>query len=80
MNPESATYVPSLFPLFTAPNLETVLAVVVTVVFIWWVIYTLVAGYHLLRFARDSWITVPALALHLFVSGWIFVFATGGLH
>lgn len=79
MNP-SVPAVPNYLPLFTAPNLETVLAVVVTVVFIWWAIFTLVAGYHMLRFARDSWITVPALVLHLFVSGWIFVFATGGLH
>lgn len=79
MSPSSAP-TPNLFTLFQVPHPETVLAVVVTVVFIWWLIFSLVAGYHLLRFARDSWLTIPALALHLFVSGWIFVFATGGLH
>ncbi len=67
-------------PFLQVVNPEMVVSVVVTVVFIWWAVFTIVAIYHLLRFARDSWITVPAIALHLIVSGWIFVFATGGLH
>ena len=65
---------------FSAANLETVLAVVITIVFIWWAVFTLVAVYHWMRYARDTWLAVPALAVHLFVSAWIFIFATGGLH
>lgn len=63
-----------------AVNLETVLAVVMTLVFIWWAIFTLVVIYHWFRYARDSWVTVPVLVLHVVVSGWIFVFAIGGFH
>ena len=66
--------------LFAPVSLESVLSVIITLVFIWWAIFTLVAAYHLFRFARDSWFAVPAFALHLFVSAWIFVFATGGIH
>lgn len=73
------TLVP-VVPVFGLMQPELVLSVIVTVVFVWWAIFTIVAGYHLLRFARDSWFTLPALALHLIVSGWLFVFATGGLH
>jgi len=66
--------------LFNVPNIETVLSVLVTIIFIWWLIFTIVVTYHLLRYARDSWVTVPAIALHFIVSAWIFVFATGGFH
>ena len=72
--------IPNPLALFPAASVETVLAVVITAAFIWWAIFTLVAGYHLFKYARESWLTVPAFALHIFVSGWIFVFATGALH
>ncbi|HYD93667.1 MAG TPA: hypothetical protein VEB18_04430 [Candidatus Paceibacterota bacterium] len=72
--------VPNLMPNLPGASIETILAIVITIVFIWWAIFTLVAMYHWFRFARDSWLAVPSIALHLFVSGWIFIFATGGLH
>lgn len=62
---------------FTA---EGFISVLITLVFIWWAIYTLVATYHWFRYGRESWLAVPAVALHLAISAWIFVFATGGLH
>ena len=62
-----------------AVNLSTVLSVVITLVFIWWAVFSLVAAYHWFRFGRDSWIAVPALIVHFIVSAWIFMFATGGL-
>ncbi len=84
MPPTGAPSIPtSLTPSFsgfTAANLEMVLAVVITIVFIWWAIYTIVVIYHWMRYARDTVVAVPVIVLHLFVSGWIFVFATGGLH
>lgn len=67
-------------PLFTNISLESVLAVVITLIFIWWAIFTLVALYHWIRYARDSWVAVPAFVLHLAVSSWIFIFAIGGFH
>jgi hypothetical protein len=72
--------VPNPLAMFPAASVETVLAVIITIVFIWWVIFTLVVIYHWWRFSRDSIFAVPAIAVHIFVSGWIFVFATGGFH
>ncbi len=68
----------TLYPVFQFANPEMVISVIVTIVFIWWLIFTIVAAYHLFRFATESWLTVPALAMHLAISAWIFVFATGG--
>lgn len=68
------------FAIFDAISTEGVISVVITLVFIWWAIYTLVAIYHWFRYGRDSWVAVPAVVLHLAISVWIFVFATGGLH
>ncbi len=64
-----------------APNIPvgTVLSVVITLIFIWWAAFSLVAAYHWFRFGRDSWVAVPALVIHFIVSAWIFMFATGGL-
>lgn len=58
----------------------SVVAVIFALIFIWWFIYTLVAAYHWLRFGRETWVAVPALALHLFISGWLLLFMTSGLH
>lgn len=68
------------FSFLTSANLEGVLAVIITIVFIWWAIFTIVAIYHWMRYARDTVVTIPVIVVHLFVSGWIFIFATGGLH
>ena len=80
MSPSVGPEVQTFASYFGVPSTEAILAVIVTILFIWWAIFTVVVGYHLLRYARDSWLTIPALALHLVVSGWLFVFATGGLH
>lgn len=76
----SSIPVPHFLSFTSAITSQNVLAVLFTVIFVWWVIFTLVAAYHLLRYGRESWLAVPAVALHLAVSGWIFVFATGGFH
>jgi len=76
----ASSTIPS-FTLFTGSiNPETALTVLFTLIFIWWAVFTFVAGYHWLRFGRESWVAIPAMALHFIVSGWIFVFATGGFH
>ncbi len=59
---------------------ESVLSVLFTLVFIWWLVYTLVAIYHWFRYGRSTWVAVPAVALHLAVSGGIFIYMTSGLH
>ncbi|MBY0111122.1 hypothetical protein K2Y00_03945 [Patescibacteria group bacterium] len=63
----------------TGASAEMVVSVIFTLVFIWWAIYSAVAVYHWARFGRSSWVAVPALAIHLAVSGGIFVFMTSGL-
>lgn len=76
----SSIPVPHILSFGSAITSQNVLAVVFTIIFIWWAIFTLVAAYHLLRYGRESWLAVPAVALHFAVSGWIFLFATGGFH
>ncbi len=78
--PQSLEGLAPSFTFLSAANLQTVLAIIITLVFIWWAIFTIVAIYHWVRYGRDTAVAVPAIVLHLFVSGWIFVFATGGLH
>lgn len=72
--------IPSFSLIPSSVSIESILSVVITIVFMWWAIYTIVVLYHWLRYGRESWLAVPALVLHFFVSGWIFVFATGGFH
>ena len=72
--------IPTSLGFIAPPNLEQMLAIFVTIVFIWWVIFTVVVIYHWLRFARDSWFTVPILVFHFFISGLIMVFALGGFN
>ena len=67
---------PSYFGTVTA---EGVISVIFTLIFIWWLIYTVVAIYHWFRYGRSSWIAVPAIAAHLAISGMIFVAMTSGL-
>jgi hypothetical protein len=72
---------PLALPSFiTGAPAEMVVSIIFTLLFIWWVVYTVVVTYHWVRFGRSSWVAVPALAVHLAVSGGIFVFMTSGLH
>ena len=72
--------IPNPLSFLSSTSIESVLAVVITLVFIWWAIFTLVVVYHWFKYSRDNVIAVPAIVVHIVVSGWIFVFATGGLH
>lgn len=78
--PNPTVALPNFLQMSGTISPESVIAVIITIVFIWWAIFTLVAAYHWFRYGRESWVAVPAMALHLVVSGWIFVFATGALH
>ncbi len=54
------------------------LEVILYAVFALWAVYTLVAVYHWLRFSHASLIAFPAIALHLFVSFALMVYALTG--
>jgi len=56
------------------------ISVVLAIVFIAWVVYTLVAAYHWLRYSRGSLVAVPALAVHVAMSGWLGIIAVSGFH
>lgn len=74
---------PQIGPSFSLPegiDASSIFSVLFALIFIFWLIYTLVVIYHWMRHAQDSWTAVPAVALHLFVSGWLIFYATSGLH
>lgn len=47
-------------------------------VFICWLIYTIVAVYHWIRYSHASLVALPAIAVHLFVSLVLFGYAVSG--
>ena len=49
------------------------------IVFGIWLIFTLASAYHWLRYSHRSWVTVPALGAHVFVSGTIMLYMLAGL-
>jgi hypothetical protein len=68
---------------FTLPegiSFESIFSILFALVFIFWLIYTLIVIYHWMRHAPDTWVAVPSIALHLFVSGWLIFYATSGLN
>lgn len=44
----------------------------------YWVIYTLVAVYHWLRYSHASWIAIPAILVHISVSLALIGYAISG--
>jgi hypothetical protein len=60
-------------------NFSAILTVIFFIVFFIWFIYTMVACYHWFRCGHQSWFAVPAIALHLFISGFCILFAISGL-
>ncbi|MDB5236933.1 MAG: hypothetical protein JWL88_35 [Parcubacteria group bacterium] len=60
-------------------DLSGFVPVLFSVVFIVWIIYTLVVIYHWFRYRHKSWFAVPAIVLHFFVSGTIILFMISGL-
>ena len=44
-----------------------------------WIIYTLIVCYHWLRYGHRSWFAIPAIVLHIFMSGFFIIFALSGL-
>ncbi|MHB8913922.1 MAG: hypothetical protein ACYC4I_02855 [Minisyncoccota bacterium] len=47
-------------------------------VFAFWLVYTLVAAYHWLRYSHASWVAFPAIAAHLLVSFALMSYALSG--
>ena len=56
----------------------TLMTWVLYAVFIFWVIYTLIAIYHWLKYSHGSWIAYPAIAVHPFISFVLMAYALSG--
>lgn len=60
-------------------SISSIITVLFFIVFIIWAIYSIIAVYHWFRYAHHSWLTVPILVLHFFVSGFLLLFMVSGL-
>lgn len=60
-------------------NLSDIYPAIFAIVFLVWLLYSLVAAYHWFRYGHRSFLTVPALAIHVVVSGTLMLLATAGL-
>ncbi len=59
--------------------LTQVVPVFFFLVFFVWLIYTLIASYHWLRYSNNSTLALSAITTHLIVSAWLAVYAISGL-
>jgi hypothetical protein len=67
-------------PLYSLPTTDFsgILTIAFFFIFVAWLIYTIVVAYHWFRYGHQSWLAVPAIGIHLFVSGLlIFYIALG---
>ena len=55
-----------------------VVSVIAWVMFVLWLIYTVVAAYHWLRYGHQSSVAIPAIITHLVVSAALALFAVSG--
>jgi hypothetical protein len=78
--PAFASPVPSVAALLRGIDLVQVVSVAFAVLFVVWIVYTLVTGYHWLRYGHKSAVAIPALIVHVIVSGYLALFAVSGLH
>lgn len=67
-------------PLFTAVNISQIASVIAAVLFLIWLIYTVVASYHLVRYGYKSAVSIPAIIVHVAVSISLALFAVSGIH
>ncbi|HYE23048.1 MAG TPA: hypothetical protein VEA92_01185 [Candidatus Paceibacterota bacterium] len=61
-------------------NAYDLVSILFTGIFLLWAIYTVISIYHWLRYGHNSWIAVPSIALHLFISAVLMIFATSGFN
>lgn len=68
-------------PVFSLPSadLHSAFAIIFLFVFAAWLIYTAVAAYHWFRYSHRSWLAVPAVGVHVFVSGMLILYIASGV-
>jgi hypothetical protein len=66
-------------PLLAKLDGPTTISLIAWVVFAIWLIYTLVASYHLLRYGHSTAVALPAIITHVAVSVVLALFIVSGL-
>jgi hypothetical protein len=60
-------------------DFSSMLTIAFFFIFIGWFIYTIVASYHWFRYSHRSWLAVPAVAVHIFISGLLIFYIASGV-
>ncbi|MDB4992545.1 MAG: hypothetical protein JWL75_790 [Parcubacteria group bacterium] len=68
-----------LYTVSTPADFSSVLTIAFFVIFFAWLAYTVIAVYHWFRYNHRSWITVPAVAVHILVSGFLIFYIASGV-
>jgi len=73
--------IPALAPpaFLQEADASQVVSVLFALLFILWVVYTIVTAYHWLRYGHRSAVAIPALIVHVIISGYLALFAVSGL-
>ncbi len=81
INSPEAYETPFAKPLLSLPSadLHSALAIVFLFVVGAWLIYTAVAAYHWFRYSHRSWLAVPAVGAHVFISGALILYIASGV-
>lgn len=60
-------------------DVGSVVAIAFAILFIVWALYTVIAGYHWLRYGHSSAVAIPALITHVVVSWLLAGYAVSGI-
>ncbi len=66
-------------PLLRLVDVPGLISIVAALLFIGWLIYTVIAAYHLLRYGHRSAVSIPAIIVHIVVSLLLALYAVSGL-
>lgn len=59
-------------------DFSSILTIIFFLIFLFWAIYTVVVAYHWFRYGHRSWLAIPAIVVHVVISGLcIFLIASG---
>lgn len=72
-----ASFDPTRF--LAGADIQGIVSIVFLVLFIIWSVYTLVAGYHWLRYGHNSALAIPILIVHAVVSWLLAGYAVSGI-
>ena len=66
-------------PLLKLVDVQSVVSITALVLFVFWLIYTVVSAYHLIRYGYRSSVSIPAIIVHVVVSLTLALFIASGL-